>query len=424
MPPTSRREPRDRNPAPLPAESEYLDSVMQAIESRRATTRASIARLLGLSRTSLSTLVGTLLGLDLVSEQSVETERRGRPAVVLDLDETTWRAVGAEFHSGHWSFVETNLKGTILRSRSKRTPGTGPDAFLAELVSGLQEFLGDSGVGVLPAIGIGVPGVVDCDRGTILRADDLGWRSVEVARVVEREIGLPVLLLNRNRASGLAEARFGAGRGVHQLVYIGVGTGISAAFLIDGRLVHGSSFSAGEIGHMTMDTDGPVCGCGKRGCLQVYMSGGALARRAEMYIADGRPSALARPGRKTLHLAGETVCAQAARGDRLAIDCMEEAAHYLGIAIANLVTAFNPDKIVLGGPIGRMEGPLLDMVAGVARKWAMPHAFGAVSFERGVLGDSVGALGGACRVLDMKLKLAISARNAKEPRTVPPADPD
>jgi predicted NBD/HSP70 family sugar kinase len=359
-------------------------------------------------------MVGKLISLDLVCEKSVQMDRRGRPAIVLDLNDAYWRAVGAEFHSGYWSFVETNLKGTILRSMSRKSSGSGPDSFLEDLVVGLVEFTEPCRASMLPAIGIGVPGLVDCDKGIILRADDLGWRNVQVASLVEKTLGLPVLLLNRNRASGLAEAHFGSGRGVRQLVYIGIGTGISAAFVQDGQLIHGSSFTAGEIGHITMNTDGPVCGCGKRGCLHVYTSGGALAKRAMDFVAEGMASMLARPGKSSIHITGEDVCLAAAKGDTLAIDCLEELAHYLGIAIANIITSFNPDKIVLGGPIGRMEGPLLDMVAGVARTWAMPHAFAAVSFERGILGDSVGALGGACRVLEKKLFLAAAAHKGSD----------
>lgn len=389
--------------------SDHIDSVLRAIESGQATTRASIARLLGLSRTSLTTIVGALLSLGLVREKNEKPDGRGRPAFALDLDESRWSALGAEFHSGYWTFVRTNLKGRILASISRKSAGSGQEAFLEELAVGLREFMAESSGQILPAVGIGVPGLVDCDRGVILRADDLGWRNVQVARAVERSVGLPALVLNRNRASGLAEAKFGAGRGVHDLVYIGIGTGISAAFLSEGKLIHGSSFSAGEIGHITMDTDGPLCGCGKRGCLHVYCSGGALARRAEIFIGEGRPTTLA-TGRRPGRISGEEVCAAASAGDGLALDCVREAAHYLGIAVANIITSYNPDKIVLGGPIGRIEGPLLDAVAEVAKAWAMPHAYAAVSFGRGILGDSVGALGGACRVLDMKLPLALSMR--------------
>jgi glucokinase len=225
-----------------------------------------------------------------------------------------------------------------------------------------------------------------------------------------KTLGLAALLINRNRASGLAEARFGVGRGVHSLVYIGIGTGISAAFINAGELMNGSSFSAGEIGHIILDTAGPVCGCGKRGCLHVYASGSAMGQRASSLIESGRTSSLATTafsvtdaatgisGRPVL--SGEAVCAAAAAGDELALECLSEAARFLGLGIANIINTFNPDKIVIGGPIGLMDSPLVDLVRTQAAAWAMPHAYNAVTIERGRLGDYVGALGAACRVLD------------------------
>lgn len=332
---------------------------------------------------------------------------------MLDLDDSRWRAIGAEYHSGHWSFVETNLKGEILRAESRRSTELDPESFLQDLLCGLSEFQAKVKGELLPAFGIGAPGLVDCDRGVIIRADDLGWKNVRVADTVEKALGRKVLMINRNRGSGLAEARFGAGRGLHQMVYIGIGTGISAAFMMDGHLIHGSSFSAGEIGHITMDKTGPVCGCGKRGCLHVYASGPALARKAESFLSEGRRSILSRIHGVDSELRGEDVCTAAAAGDAVAMDCLRGAASYLGLEIANIVTSFNPDKVIIGGPIGLIESPLLELTIEQAAQWAMPHAFNAVRIERGILGDSVGALGGACRVLDRKLPLVLAARAEK-----------
>lgn len=388
-------------------EGEYIAEVLSAVENRVGESRASIARLLGLSRTTSSKIVSQLIDLKLLVEKNLLREGRGRPGMLLDLDTSTWRAIGAEYHSGHWTFVETDLKGNILRTSSlKVARGADPDAFLDGLARGLGEFSAKASGELLPTFGVGAPGLVDCDRGMILRADDLGWKNVHVAEFVKKKLGAKVLLINRNRGAGLAEARFGAGRGVHQMVYIGIGTGISAAFMIDGKLIHGSLYSAGEIGHIAMDTQGPVCGCGKRGCLHVYASGGAIARQAAMLLEQGRASSLV----KTEPITGEDVCVAAASGDAVALECVSNAASKLGLAVANIITTFNPDKIVIGGPIGLLNGPLLDTLRAEAERWSMPHAFQAVKIERGALGESVGAIGGACLVLDRKLALASSVR--------------
>ena len=399
------------------------EAVLSVVGVGSARSRAAVARRLGLSRTTISTIVGKLMSLGLVAEKSARRKGRGRPGIDLDLDDSRWRAVGAEYHSGRWSFVATDLKGAIVRSETLVVDGADPDAFLDSLVSGLRGFIAGIPEGILPAVGIGAPGLVDCDRGIIVRADDLCWKSVAVGEAVEKALGLEALLINRNRASGLAEARFGAGRGVHSLVYIGIGTGISAAFINDGVLMNGSSYSAGEIGHVVMDTAGPVCGCGKRGCLQVYSSGSAMGARAAARIDSGRASSLAAQlspavgrsssARRDSRIAGEAVCLAAAAGDELALECVAEAAHFLGLGAANIITSLNPDKVVIGGPIGLVDGPLVDLIREEAARWAMPDAFEVVTIERGQLGDYVGALGAACRVLDNKLQLALAATSGE-----------
>jgi predicted NBD/HSP70 family sugar kinase len=396
-------------------EGEYTDAVLKIVENRAGVSRASIARHLGLSRTTSSTIVSRLIGLNLLEEKNPIREGRGRPGILLDLDSSRWRALGAEFHSGHWSFVETDLKGRIIRTASRAVAGADPETFLAALVEGMDEFKAGASGELLPAIGVGAPGLVDCDRGTIIRADDLGWKDVSVAELVERQLGMKVLLINRNRAAGLAEARFGAGRGVHQMVYIGVGTGISAAFVVDGQLLHGTSFSAGEIGHIAMDKTGPLCACGKRGCLHVYASGSALGRRAAELVAGGETSILIRVSERGHIFTGEEVCSAAALGDKVALESLVEGAAWLGLAVANIITTYNPDKIIIGGPLGLIAGPLLDMIRIEASRWAMQHPFKDVAIERGALGESVGAFGAACLVLDRKLNLTVRALEKKEP---------
>jgi len=392
------------------SEGEYTSSVLKAVENRIAESRACLARHLGLSRTTASTIVSRLIGLNLLKEKHFLREGRGRPGILLDLDESVWRAIGAEYHSGSWSFVETDLKGSILRTMSVKVADNSPDLFLDALVEGLDEFKKKVGGELLPAFGIGAPGLVDCDRGLILRADDLGWKNVPVSDYVEKNLKCKALLINRNRGAGLAEARFGCGRSMHQVVYVGIGTGISAAFIIDGELIHGSSFGAGEIGHITMNKTGPLCACGKRGCLHVYASGAAMARIATESIGEGRESSLRRFLEEQKSLSGEDVCLAANAGDSLALDCVDEASRKLGLAIANIITIYNPDKVIIGGPVGLIESPLIENVKKEAACWAMPHALSSVKIERAVLGESVGALGGACLVLDRKLPLALTVR--------------
>ena len=380
---------------------------LAGVEEGGGISRAAMSRRLGLSRQTASTIATKLIESGLVAEREGKADGRGRPGLILELGAEKWFALGAEFHSGRWVFALTNLRGDIVSSSSRSLPEQSPEAFLEILAEGLSEAMKTCPGRLLPAIGIGAPGLVDCERGLIVRADDLGWSSIAIADYLKIRLGLDAYVINRNRGSGLAEARFGAGRGQGSFVYVGIGTGISAAFVVEGRLLHGANYSAGEIGHLVVEPEGPTCRCGRRGCLQVLASGSAMAARAATFIAEGRTTSLALlpPGR----LRGEDICAAARLGDLVALDCLEVAASRLGLALANIVTTFNPDKILLGGPVGREEGPFLDLVRASTERWAMDYPFSAAKIERGALGERAGALGAACLVLDRKLHLVLEA---------------
>jgi predicted NBD/HSP70 family sugar kinase len=245
----------------------------------------------------------------------------------------------------------------------------------------------------------------------------MAWRNVDIGKEVIRRMGIPALIMNRHRLSGLAEARFGADRSIKNLVYIGVGTGISAAFISDGILMEGTSFSTGEIGHILINPNGPLCGCGKRGCLQAMASSQALVG-----IVEKLHESLSKNGKKLLNnplwkilqekslLSGELIGIEANRGNKVAVSCMAKMAKPLGIAVANLINILNPQKLIIGGSLGN-TGPLLtSMVIGEAAKHAMSIPFEAVSIEPSLLGNRAGALGATCLPLQYKLELLMKHR--------------
>ncbi|GAB4223126.1 MAG: ROK family transcriptional regulator [Spirochaetales bacterium] len=381
-------------------------NVLRMIELEEGLSRAQVARKLNLSRTTISTIVSKLISLGFVTEKSSKATGRGRPGIHLNLTTNYWYAIGVEFHSKKWVSVVTDLEGRILRILETPVKEEDAASFLLGLKEAILAIRRHLPGPMLPAIGVGAPGLVDCEKGVILRADDFGWRQVEVKQYVEEELGLRTFVLNRHRAGGLAESRFGVGRKVHNLVYIGIGTGISAAFISDGILIHGANYAAGEIGHMIVDPGGTKCGCGKNGCLQAVASGTALVRMAKEALARGEASTL-REGMKENgeELSGELICREAAKGDPLSRRCVEHAAKFLGIAVANIINSFNPDRVIIGGPIGQLGDPLVSSIRKEAEKWSMEHPFSAVQIVQGSLGDTVGALGAACLVLDRKLEL-------------------
>jgi glucokinase-like ROK family protein len=258
---------------------------------------------------------------------------------------------------------------------------------------------------LLPAVGIGVPGLVDKHTGVIKQAEDLGWRDVPIAERIMAELQFPAYVINRHRAAGLAEARYGAGVGVRELVYIGIGTGISSALFIQGVLVDGANSSFGELGHVTVDPNGPPCTCGNYGCLQSYASGNALVKEARRLLQEGGNSRIGQTSESLAALSGEAICEAAKEGDELALACVRHAARYLGIVIANQINYLNPDTVVLGGPIGQCAEPLLDLIRTEVKNRALAYPLSAVRILSSTLGRNAGAIGAARLVLDQKLSL-------------------
>ena len=269
---------------------------------------------------------------------------------------------------------------------------------------------------LIPLIGIGTPGLVNSETGVIVRADDMGWKKVAIKEPVMESLGIPCYVMNRHRAAGLAETRYGSGKGVKNLIYIGIGNGISAAFINEGELLEGANYSAGEIGHLLIDPDGPLCGCGRYGCLQAFSSGPALVRICkEKYfslkaIGDTLPSNILFDAIESNTLSAEKIAYQANEGNVEAIECIEKIAVQLGIAVSNLINALNPQKIIIGGPLAN-TGPLLaNQIKKEAAIRAMPSPFSSVQIEPSSLGNIASSLGAAYLPLKYKLEVVLSGR--------------
>jgi predicted NBD/HSP70 family sugar kinase len=405
----------------LPGEWRHLRNTLDSIEGAAVPpSRANIAERLSLSRTTASTLVSRLISLGLIEETGSAVNGRGRPGIPLKISTRHWYALGAAFQGNEWMFLTVDLTGAVVREHSEKVDSFGVEEVMKSLLRGLAFMIKRKPGSLLPLIGIGVPGLVNSDTGEIIRADDMEWRRVALGELVFKRTGIPARVMNRNRASGLAELRFGAGQNIKNLVYIGIGTGISAAIINNGILLEGTNFSAGEIGHTLVDPSGPLCGCGKRGCLQAMASSPALVQAArELYrsmTARGKP-APPNPLWNILQdhslVSGELIGAEANDGNPAAIVCMRKIAGALGVVVANLINLLNPQKIIIGGTLGN-TGPLLTrLIAREAGQYAMATPFSAAAIERSQLGNRAGALGATCLPLQYKLELLL--RRGKTP---------
>jgi glucokinase len=246
-------------------------------------------------------------------------------------------------------------------------------------------------------IGVGCAGPVDIKAGLVFNPPNLpGWIRVPLVERVQQALGLPTVLENDANAAGLGEYRYGAGRGARSIVYMTVSTGIGGGIILDGKVWHGLKDAAGEVGHMTVCPDGPVCGCGNRGCLEAMASGPSIARRAQKVVASGRPSTLSQIPSPT----SADVVRMAQEGDLVAREVWDEAVMYLGIGVAAVITILAPERVVIGGGVTKAGDFLFQPLREEVRRRVKLVPVESVPILPADLGPDVGILGAAAVAMD------------------------
>jgi len=253
--------------------------------------------------------------------------------------------------------------------------------------------------GDIIGIGIGAPGPLDIKKGIINFAPNLpGWRDVPLRKVLEDEFKKKVVLENDANAAAWGERCYGAGLGVNNLVCFTLGTGIGGGIIIDGKIYHGNNYGAGELGHMTVNKDGPLCNCGNYGCLEAYSSAIGIKNRIKNRIQEGIKSEFLNFDGddqlfKSLRL--KSIFEAARKGDSLTSDIVEEAISYLGIAIANMANILNPEMVILVGGITNEGDKLLIPLRKEVKKRAFYSNYKSLKIVIGKLAGNAGVLGAA-----------------------------
>lgn len=321
--------------------------------------------------------------------------RAGSSGVIIGLD------VGATTLAGG----VVDPAGRILNARTAPTDrlgrGEGILQNLLDVVGGLVEDARSLRNAIL-GVGVGVPGVIEAGGGTI--GEDIQnipeFRGLALGRILGERTDLPVVVDNDVNALTLGEWTFGQARGLRHVAMIAVGTSIGGGLILDGTLVRGACGYGGEIGHITVDLDGPDCACGSKGCLKVFASGADIARRARELLRAGQPSVLtALSGGNPERIEATSVFTAAGQGDRVAVTVVARAAQALGAGVANLIKLCNPEVIVLGGGVMEAGEMLLEPVIRWARFYAFEAAFDRTRIVRSSLTKESAVLGGAALFL-------------------------
>jgi glucokinase len=318
---------------------------------------------------------------------------RDRPVLAVDLGGTK---IVAALISGAGEILSREYSPTLAEE--------GVDAVIRRILTTATALVKnvDLPYSSLSGIAIAAAGAIDSVKGIVTDSPNLpGWHNIPLKDEIEKATGVRTFVINDATAAALGEHRFGAGRGVSNLIYLTVSTGIGGGIIIDGKLYSGVSGSAGEMGHMTIDLNGPRCNCGNVGCLEVLASGKAVAREAQRIIAQGAKTAILDLAEgDPQYVTAQTVATAAHKGDAVALSIINKAATYLGVGLVNLVNIFNPEMIIVGGGMGKMGELLLKPARKVVSERAFPFPASVVRIVSSELGDNSGVFGAVAFVVD------------------------
>lgn len=318
-----------------------------------------------------------------------------------------WLVIAADLGGTKLVTGLVSRDGTILdKHRQETVAAGGPQSVMNRLFRGIDTILETNRLllSEILAVSIGFAGIIDMENGIVTGAPHLPeWEGIPLKQIIEKRYGVPAFILNDADAAALGEYRYGAGKGLKNIVMLTIGTGIGGGIIHEGKLFTGSSGSAAEMGHMIIRDDGPECSCGRRGCLESLISGTAIAAEAKKALEAGTKSAvLEMAGGRPEDVTSEKVFLAAREGDSLACRIINEAIRCLGVGVLNIVTIFNPEMVIIGGSMAQMGDTLLEPVRTMVKEKAFRIMVKDLEIVTANLGNDAGLVGAAAYAYDQE----------------------
>ena len=382
--------------------------ILNLIKDKGPISRADISKITKLTRSTASSIVDYLIRKDLIKEIGLTSSGVGRKAILLELNSKAYYSIGVDLGTLHTTITIIDLLGRIEKRIEYPTNcQLEKDNILEKLKANIYNIIKNSGLKRKKIAGIGVaaPGLID-KKGTMLITPNFGWRDTPLREILEKKFHIPVFVDNNVNAMALAESEFGKGQGVKNFVFINVGMGIGAGVVINGELFYGESNCTGEIGHTTVDYNGPKCSCGNNGCLEVMASGPAVTKRAIKAIKEGEKSLISELVNYDLNqISAEIVATAANQGDKLGLSIMEETGEYLGTGVANIINLFNPELVIVGGGVARAGDVIFEPLKKAVQKRAFSVSAKVAKIVPVSLGKDCTVIGAAALVLKETFKI-------------------
>jgi glucokinase-like ROK family protein len=381
-------------------------------------SRTDIADKLGLTRAGVTIIVNDLLDSGILLETNSRSTPSGRPPVVLELNPEYGFVAAIDMGATHLSVAIGDFSARILQETEQPFRiENGPEKCLAEVNQVLDTIVQKCGIQIkdLSAVGVSVPGPVVTDAGMVMSPPIMpGWDRFPIRDTLEKFWKISVTINNDADLGALGEWAYGAGRGEKNLAFIKVGSGIGAGLIIDRQIYVGSSGSAGEIGHLTIDKNGPLCTCGNYGCLEAFASGNAIEIQARELVESGKRTLLTAAGQQRLSV--NDVADAARRGDLAAQEIIKRSGTFIGIAIAGLINLINPSTVIIGGGVAQLGDLLTGPIRQEVRERSLRASEHAVRITTAMLGRRSSLIGALVQAINIAIHDAIE-RKTRFPKT-------
>lgn len=373
--------------------------VLNVIRSEKLISRSKLARMVSVSRATVSGIVAELLQVGVLEEVGEGMSTGGRPPIKLRYRPDSRMVVGVVLFDNRIQAALTDMEGNPLDYLEIAIHETTPESMLGSMREAARQILGDVPRDRVLGVGVGTPGLVDFETGVIEISVSKGWLKgdIRVKEYLERALELPIYVANRSRVAALGEYRVGVGREVSNLIYLFLGQGIVAGIVIDGHLYLGSGSGSGEIGHVSVDPEGPLCDCGNRGCLECYATEAAILAHARSIARENVDSLLQHAVDGHLErLTMDQLIQTARQDDPSALAVLTDAGTRVGFAVSIMIDLFDPEMVIIGGPIGSHAGDfLLPSVVREAQLRTLPRFVRRTRIVVGELGTKAVAIGAA-----------------------------
>jgi predicted NBD/HSP70 family sugar kinase len=364
-----------------------ISHVLNAIKTYGPIGRAEVARRTLLSPATVTSITAKLISQKLVLVKAAGDSRGGRPPILLAINPQGGYVVGIKLTEENAVCAMTDLEAQIIAKSSMALSGHDPEPVVADLAQMVTLLIQQQGIPKkkLLGVGLGLAGIVDADAGILRQSPIYGWQNVPLRAMLQSRLHVPVYIENDVNTLTMTEKWFGPGQGLDNFLTVTVGRGVGMGIVVNGQFYQGDGGGAGELGHTTIDPDGPLCACGKRGCLEAYVGDPGLvqaARGAGLRVKDV-----------------DGLLALARKDDPAAKEILARAGRILGMGIANLITLFNPKKIIISGEGTRAGDLLFAPMQASVEKNTMPGLYRPDTVQIAPWGDDAWARGAAALVL-------------------------